>query len=58
MATVVGAVTIRDIGTTIPVGIGIAMATTTIGTIRATMTGTVAVIMVTAIMMMTDPTAA
>ncbi|MGB5085364.1 MAG: hypothetical protein WBO09_12295 [Methylocystis silviterrae] len=46
----IGEAAIMVIGTIIPVDIGIAMATT--------MTGTVAVIMVTAIMMMTDPTSA
>jgi TPP-dependent 2-oxoacid decarboxylase len=53
-ATAIGEVAIMGIGTTIPAGIGTAMATTTIGTIRAIMTGTGMVITVTAITTMID----
>lgn len=50
MAAGVIAVIIMDIGTTIPAATGIGTATTTIGTIRAIMTGTVTVTMVTTTM--------
>jgi len=51
----IGEAIIMDIGTIIPVGIGIATATIIIGTIRATMTGTAQV--VTMMTMMIDAAA-